>query len=483
MAQSSIIKSNLIFGGAQLVQMLTIVLRAKLIAVMLGSAGMGLNAILQSVLHIVNNICACGIMQSSVREISQACADDQKNALCAKVHIFRRLLTLSALTGLAICILGALPLSQMSLGNTSYIASFVVLGFGTMFFTLMQGETSILQGTHQVKALALSSIIGSLLSLAVCIPCYYFFALKGVALSIAIANFVYWLIYLHFTRKLKFGKSAFSLRQAFVEGKPMIKLGFVLMLGSFLVTLFTYLTNVSIRLLGTINDVGLYQGAAAIATQSILVVTSVLAADFFPRLSGMANQLDARNKLVNEQFNLVVLAISSIACTVISLAPLVINLLLAPDFMVAAPMLKLMAAALLFRGTWIVMSYVILSQGDRRVYFIYDGLLGNGLNYLIGIIAYYWGGLTGIGIANVVSSVLVAGLLFTVSKRKYSITLSRPSCLTFLTAIALVVITYAVSTIWGYASIAILLAAMGWSFSRLNKSYGIVAKVKALLIK
>lgn len=478
MAKTSIIRSNLIFGGAQIVQMLTIVLRAKLIAVMLGSAGMGLNAILQSVLHIINNVCACGIMQSSVREISQVYAEENKDKLYFKINVFRRLLLLSASLGLAICVLGAWPLSYVSLGDTSYIISFVVLGIGTMFFTLMQGEISILQGTRQVKALAASSIAGSLLSLAVCVPCYYYFGMKGIALSIAIANFVYWLIYLYFTRKIKAQKSTISLKQALIEGKPMITLGFVLMLGSFLVTFFTYLTNISIRLFGSINDVGLYQGAAAIATQSILVVTSVLAADFFPRLSAVVNDSEEQNSLVNEQFNIVVLSVVSIASIVVCFAPLIIRLLLSADFLVVSSMLKLMAVALLFRGVWIVMSYIILAKGDRKAYFIYDGLIGNGLNYLISIAAYYLGGLTGIGIANVVASIIVAAILFAVSYQKYGVRLTKKSRQILLIAIVFIVLSFTLSSCCGNVSLLCMFATMAWSLYQLNKQYHLFASIQ-----
>ena len=478
MAKTSIIRSNLIFGGAQIVQMLTIVLRAKLIAVMLGSAGMGLNAILQSVLHIINNVCACGIMQSSVREISQVYAEENKDKLYFKINVFRRLLLLSASLGLAICVLGAWPLSYVSLGDTSYIISFVVLGLGTMFFTLMQGEISILQGTRQVKALAASSIAGSLLSLAVCVPCYYYFGMKGIALSIAIANFVYWLIYLYFTRKIKAQKSTISLKQALIEGKPMITLGFVLMLGSFLVTFFTYLTNISIRLFGSINDVGLYQGAAAIATQSILVVTSVLAADFFPRLSAVVNDSEEQNSLVNEQFNIVVLSVVSIASIVVCFAPLIIRLLLSADFLVVSSMLKLMAVALLFRGVWIVMSYIILAKGDRKAYFIYDGLIGNGLNYLISIAAYYLGGLTGIGIANVVASIIVAAILFAVSYQKYGVRLTKKSRQILLIAIVFIVLSFTLSSCCGNVSLLCMFATMAWSLYQLNKQYQLFASIQ-----
>ena len=479
MSKTSIIKSNLVFGGAQIVQMLTIVLRAKLIAVMLGSAGMGLNSILQSVLHMVNNVCSCGIMQSSVREISQAYSDEDKSRLSRKIRVFRKLLSVSAVLGSVVCVLGAWPLSQMSLGDTSYIGSFVILGLGTMFFTLMQGEISILQGTRQVKALAVSSIIGSLVSLGVCVPCYYFFRMKGVAATIAIANFTYWLIYLYFTRRIGFEGSRIGLRQALKDGKQMIALGFVLMLGSFLVTLFTYLTNISIRFLGSINDVGLYQGAAAIATQSILVVTSVLAADFFPRLSAATQNKDEQNQVINEQFIIVVLAVSTIACAVVCFAPFIIRLLLSSDFLIVSPMLKLMAVGLLFRGVWIVMSYIILANGDRKAYFYFDGLLGNGLNFLIGIVAYYFGGLTGIGIANVVSSVLVAGILFAVSSHKYHARLTEDSKHTLLIATALLILSYLLSACCGYFAIVGVVATIGWSIFKLNKQYNLIAIVRS----
>ena len=88
-------------------------------------------------------------------------------------------------------------------------------------------------------------------------------------------------------------------------------------------------------------------------------------------------------------------------------------------------MLQLMAVSLIFRGIWMTMSYVILAHGDRKRYLLYDAVLGNGLTYVINIIAYKLGGLSWLGFSYLLSSVFVSMLLFFVVSKSYNFRASK----------------------------------------------------------
>lgn len=471
---NNILKSNIIFGGAQIVQMLATILRAKLIAVFLFSTGLGLNAIFQSILLTINNVTSCGIMQSGVREISNANVNDTPDRLAKILGIFKKLLLLSSCLGLIICIILSPVLSFFSFGNTSYVLSFALLGFGVAFYTLTHGEMTILQGTRNITGLAKGTILGAMLSVIICVPCYYFLGINGVLVSIIIGYLSSWLMYLIQVRKQNLYFPKVSFKEAVILGRPIIVLGVVLMLGTFLVSFFSYLTNVLIRYLGSIEDVGYYQGAASITTQSILVVTSVLASDFFPRLSALVFNVKEHNKLINLQLEIIIWVIAPISVIIICLADYIIPILLSSEFLVIKPMLQAMSCALLFRGIWITMSYIILAHGDRTSYLLYDGLLGNGLNFLLNILGFYFGGLSGIGYSFVFTSILVCLILFYIVVKLYKYKIDKEVVFTIVTVVPLIFISYFLSKFnFLYCCIWCVIVVIT-SIYRLNKKFGII---------
>ena len=223
-----------------------------------------------------------------------------------------------------------------------------------------------------------------------------------------------------FSKKIKVEKYVEkSLKDTIENAKPIIKLGFVLMMGMVVLTCFTYLTNIFISRYGKIEDLGLFQGVSSIATQSIAIVIAVLASDFFPRLSAVFNNLEKVKSIVNQQIELVAIVIAPILVILISFAPIIIKLLLSNDFILVVPMFRLFSLSLLFRGVWLIMSYTILAHGDKKSYFVYDSIIGNGLLFILNILSYMRWGLFGLGISSLLGSILVSVILFLIVKKKF----------------------------------------------------------------
>jgi O-antigen/teichoic acid export membrane protein len=125
--------------------------------------------------------------------------------------------------------------------------------------------------------------------------------------------------------------------------------------------------------------------------------------------------------MVNLQLEIITLVIAPIVVLLMLLTPLIVRLLLSSEFVLIVPMVQWMSFSLLFRGIWQTMSYIILAKGDKTAYFIYDALVGNGLNFGLNLLAYTFGGLTGLSISFVAGSVLVSIILFTVIRKRYQL--------------------------------------------------------------
>ncbi|MBE0655945.1 MAG: hypothetical protein IH594_19240, partial [Bacteroidales bacterium] len=68
----SIFKNLTVLGGVQLFNILIALIRGKLLAVLIGTLGMGLNGLLLSGLNLINRFSGLGLSESAVRDISAA---------------------------------------------------------------------------------------------------------------------------------------------------------------------------------------------------------------------------------------------------------------------------------------------------------------------------------------------------------------------------------------------------------------------------
>lgn len=483
----SIIKSTAVFGGAQLVQMLIVILRSKFIAIFLGSTGMGVNAIFQSTIAVIASFSSFGIFQSAVRDISQAHESKDEQKLATTNVVFSRIVLLSGCFGMLICLIGSPWLSEIAFQNSTYSWHFALLSLSLIFTALSNGNTTFLQGTRNLAYLAKASMLGAALSLGTSLPLFYFFGISGIMLSILFSSIIIYLTQLYYLRKIKLitiGKV--TLEQTLTSGLPILKLGSVLMLSTVTITIFTYITNIYIGRYGKIEDVGFFQGVSSITMQSIAIVIAILASDFFPRLSAI--HLDSKKVkiLVNQQVELVSLIIAPIVVILIVFAPLVIKVLLSENFLIVVPMLRWMALSLLFRGIWLIMSYIILAKGDKKTYFLYDAIFGNGLLFIFNIIAYSKWGLQGLAISFLAGSIIVAMILIIVVKLKYNFNFNIHFLKIFLVLFSIVVASFLnmqfLQGWWQYGlSLLFIMMIFMYAFQILNNRLGILEVIKSKL--
>ena len=88
-------------------------------------------------------------------------------------------------------------------------------------------------------------------------------------------------------------------------------------------------------------------------------------------------------------------------------------------------MISLMALSLIFRIIWHTFSFVILAHGLRKTYFWFDAILGNGLVFVMNLVAYYLWGLDGLAYSYVCGAILMVAVLALLMRNKYELRLNR----------------------------------------------------------
>lgn len=419
-------KATVVLSGAQLVETLMSLVRAKVIAFLLGPLGIALNSVFLITLNTLYQFVSLGLPQSAVRDISRTHSSNDAQALRRTVSVFITFMRLLAVVAFLICIFAAPLLNDLSFGKGStHTLDFLILSVAAAAMLLSYANITLLQGMQRLHALAKTTMLAAVFGVVAGVPLFYWMGYKGISIAISAGYIATFCINSFFVRKLQLARIQLPWRELWRSGKPMIKLGVVIMLSSLIVNLFTYFTNIFIRHLGSIEDVGLFQAAYSITNRNFAILSAALVADFYPRLSRLLDNRQAFNRCVSEQGELLLILISVVSALLIVFAKPIIWLLLSKEFYSVEPLTQLIAYSFVFRIMWLTLSYIPLAKGDKRVYLFCDAIVGNGGNFAIGMAFYARWGLTGIGFATVAGTIFVSLLLFFAYRHFYHFAYSR----------------------------------------------------------
>ena len=477
-------KSTVVFGGSQVVQMLTVLLRAKLIAVLIGPIGMGINSLILSAVSVVQQLSSMGIFQSGVREMVRVAQDNDPVKLSRFRKNFLILTLISAFAGTLLFIAFSPFLSKFLFENRNYTYWLMGASLTVLFMSLQNGYGTIMQATHNLGLLARATVAGAVAGLAAAATLFYFLRVNGIVPAMVAGSLAFFLSFKFYEKRLVFLPAHRIAQRELTEcGKPILKLGFVLMFSFMLMTLFTFMLNAFISNIGSVEDVGYYQAAFSICGQGMALVTTILAADYFPRLSAIESDRRTLKFTVNQQTELMLFIIAPVSVVLMTVAPLLVTVLLSAKFQIVATLIRVMLIALIFRTLWILLSYIILAKGDKRTYFIYDALIGNGGLFLLNVAGYYFYGLRGLAVSYLAGSIIMTLLLSLVVRIKYKYFFSRR--LVWLSAMffAIMIFAYFVTAqfqgLWRYTVLALLSCfTVIYSFVSLNKNIGIAEIIK-----
>lgn len=421
------LKSNTLFGGVKLFQIIVVLIRSKLVAIILGPTGVGIQSLFISTIDSLQQFTTLGIFQSAVRDISLTINKEDGDSEIKLLSVFKTLVIIVGLFGFIVTFLLSGYLSFLVFGNYDYTSSFIILSFALFFLAVSNGFVTILQGRRQLIELAKGSLVGAIISLLIVIPIYFYGGIKSISVGILFSYIVTCFTYYFFISKYKFFfKSQWpKFDKIKYYGFPIIKLGVILMLSNGLMALFTLLLNSYINQRGGSSDVGFYNAISTATYGNIIIFTSILASDYYPKLTQNIENVDEFNKLVNQQIELLIIFISPIICFLITFSKQVVIILYSNEFITIVPLIRIVSISLLFKIIWHSFSFVILAHGDKKSYFYYDALIGNGLFFLFNVLGYYLSGLFGLSLSFVFGSLFMMVLLYCVVFLKYKVRIER----------------------------------------------------------
>ena len=333
-----IFRSSAITGGSSVINMVIKIVKVKVLAVLLGPAGIGLMGLYDNIMVMASTLAGCGMGISGVRQLA-ASADEAET-----LSIVRRALWLGNLmlgiAGMAILWLLREPVARWVFGDSAHASEVGWLGVGLLLTLLAGSQAAVLQGLRRIVDLAKSSIISALVGASVGILAVYLLGKDGVLWFVLTAPAVNILVVSYYTARLPHPQIPYDLAMIQQQWLVMLKLGIPLMSAG-LIMLITQLAarSIILRELG-LEASGYFQAAWAISMTYVGFVMNAMAMDYFPRLTTALSDHERARKLVNEQAEMALLLAGPMLIAMITLAPWVIHLLYAQSFSPAVDILR-----------------------------------------------------------------------------------------------------------------------------------------------
>lgn len=361
-----IFKSSAIIGSASAVNILIGIAKVKVLAVLLGPAGVGLMGLYQNILGIASTLAGCGVGTSGVRQLAASAAEAETLAIVRRA-LWLGNLVLGTLGGLALWLLGE-PVAQWVFGDSSHAVDVGWLGLGVLLTLVAGSQTALLQGLRRISDLARVTVYSALFGAVAGIAWVYWLGQQGVIGFVLTAPAASVLVAAHYAARLPRLHSAYdwpALRQQWLA---MIKFGIPFMAAS-LLTLATQLAarSLILREIG-LDASGHFQAAWAISMTYIGFVLGAMGADYYPRLTEAIRDPSHASRLVNQQTEMALLLAGPVLLAMTTLAPWVIELLYAKSFAPATEILRWQVLGDILKVASWPMGFILLAQGRGWIF-------------------------------------------------------------------------------------------------------------------
>lgn len=426
----SILKATSLFGSVQGLNILLNLVRTKIVAVLLGPEGIGLNSIYNETRELVHASTNLGMDTAGVRGIAQtyerlskAQSDEEREFILQlmenQIVLLRSVILLLAALGTFACVLLAQPLSWLTFEDFEHTWGYVLLAPAVGLTTLTCGEITLLKALRKLKAVAIVSAIDVALAILVSLPLYYFYRIEGVLPALLAFALIQFIVVINFSYRAHGVHYNFS-KALLSQSVPMIVLGISFALSGVIGHCSQLGIRSFINQVDGLGAVGLYNAGYTIAMTYGAVGFASLDSDFFPRLSAIFNNVEERRMAVWRQVKVTVGLIIPLVIVLIILLPWLLPLLFSDRFNDVILMAQISSVGLIFRAAYLPVAYIPLAAGDSRTFLALETVSYVILSIGV-ILGYHLAGLNGAGIGLVISNAADFFVSFIVAKSKYKV--------------------------------------------------------------
>ena len=483
-SHKQIIKSTGIIGGAQVITIIIGIIQTKIVAMLIGPAGIGIRGLYRSTLDLIRVATGMGLDFSAVREVAEANGTNDEMCISRTIIILRRWVWFTGLLGLVLTLILAPQISLWTFGDKKYTLGIAFLSITLLISSLSKGQMALLQGLRRIKILAKVRIYGAIAGFIISVALYWVYGINGIVpalilLSVSSLTLSWW-----FARKVKTKPIKMTPKETVNGGIKMASFGVVLVMSGLVAMGVMYLIRIFITKKMGVEGVGYFEAAWRLSKYYIGIIMGAMATDFFPRLSGVNKDNMAVNQFVNEQIEVGLLIAAPLIIVMITFVRLILNILYTSEFSVATVILQWTLPATLFNLIISPLGMIVVAKAKGHLYIIGE-IIGNGSILLIIYLGWVKFNMEIVGIAIFVAYSISLLVSFIFAKKLSNFKWNKQTIkiiiiLGVFTFLAVCNSKYISAPINNISSAIIIVAATVYSFNKLKKMIDIKAILMSL---
>ncbi len=473
---SQILKSTSIFGGSQMLVIIIGIVRAKIIALLLGPAGVGIIGIYQSIVDMLRTSCGLGLDTGGIREVAAANSLDDKTLLGKTTYRLNWWFLIAALLGLTACIAFCRPISIWAFGTSEYMLSIVLLSIPVFLAILTTGRSVSIQGMRKVSYMAQYEVWGSLVGLIVALPLYYILGLKGIIpVFVTTSLILYFFVELYY-KKLNVRLIKIPRKEVFEAGLSTLKLGVFIVISGVISTASMFFVRAYISRSLDIEAAGLFQSAWTITTVYLGLILKSMGADFFPRLSAITEKKTEIKKLVNEQTYVVLVISVPVIIVMLLFSEFALSVLYSSKFVDAGNILQWQILGSVLKLLSWPIAFIMLAK-KKGLIFLFSEVIFY-ISYLAtSYLLFPQYGLDAVGVGYLIAYMIYLPLIVLIGWRISGFIWSREVMVMIVIGLILICAAFYIShtkevSVWIFGSIVFLIS-LFYSFYKLRKVFSL----------
>lgn len=389
---------------ATFIRMLAGMISVKIVALIIGPAGIALLGQLNNFNAILLGLANGGISSG----ITKYVAEYKEDEYLTKKYLSNalRITLICSVIVAIILILGCKQLSELILLSDEYYYVFIVFGLTIVLYSLNGLLISILNGYKQFKKYVKINVAGTLLGLVYSVCLVYFWGLSGALINAVTFQSIVFFATLWMCRKQTWLKKDFF-KEKYDKVVTKQYFGYSLMT----LTTLALLPVSQLILRGYViseisaTDAGIWEGMNRVSGTYLSVITTALSVYYLPRLSEITDDIELQNEIF-KCYKFIIPLLLLIGVSIYVARYFIIWLLFTPNFL---PMEGLFVWQLLgdfFKISSWLLAFIMVAKAQTKMFitteivfgftylllcFIcmkYNGIIGLTQGYLINYVLY-----------------------------------------------------------------------------------------------
>ncbi len=392
-AQADIVKVFSFTSLSTLVRMLTGLISVKVVASIIGPAGVALVGQLNNFASIVMSLSSGGINSGIVKYVAEYKEDEAKikDYLSTALRIT---VSCSLVVGIAMIVLHRY-LSEYVMLSPDYGYVFVIFGFTVLLYALNSMLASVINGFKEFKKYVKINIAGSLLGLVFTLSFVITLGLEGALISAVTFQSVMLFVTLWMVRKLPWVHwGYFKEKLSGVVSKQYFRYTLMTLTSAAIVPVSQMLLRGYVISEISPVEAGWWEAMNRISNMYLMVITTSFTVYYLPRLSELTDRMELRREIFKAYKVIVPMMLSGFTLIYL-LRGFIIRLLFTPEFL---PMENLFIWQLIgdfFKICSWLLAFQMVAKSMTRVFMITEVLFG--LTFVgQAFLLMHWNGVVGI---------------------------------------------------------------------------------------